>query len=165
MSHLRNLAGDFIVDTPATESIIKPYVISHGTMECRNLHRSKQFYEQVLGLECVVHSPSSMIIRCGTKFHITAVEVGESEHEADILQHWGLDLPSQAAVDEAHAALAARKDELGIKQLKEPMMRHGVYSFYLQDFDSNWWEIEFSPGFLHDDIFDFGDRYELQPAA
>src|SRR3546814_7387663 len=38
-------------------------------------------------------------------------------------------------------------------------MQHGVYSFYFECLNSSWWEIEYYDGFLHDDFFDFGDRY------
>jgi hypothetical protein len=39
---------------------------------------------------------------------------------------------------------------------------HGVYSFYLEDLDHNWWEIQYyENGFQHDDFFDFGDRFSM----
>jgi hypothetical protein len=37
--------------------------------------------------------------------------------------------------------------------------QHGVYSFYMEDRDHNWWEIQCFDGFQHDDMFDFGDRF------
>ena len=43
---------------------------------------------------------------------------------------------------------------------------HGVYSFYFEDLDHNWWEIRYyEGGFTHDDYFDFGDRFEMEEAA
>ncbi|UUZ71156.1 hypothetical protein LP415_18650 [Polaromonas sp. P1(28)-8] len=39
------------------------------------------------------------------------------------------------------------------------MKQHGVYGFYLEDQDHNWWEFQYYDGVQHDDMFDFGDRY------
>jgi hypothetical protein len=36
-----------------------------------------------------------------------------------------------------------------------------VYSFYLEDLDGNYWEIEHYDGSMHEDAFDFGDRYPM----
>ena len=57
-------------------SVVKPYVLSHGTMECFNLGESRRFYEEFLGMECVQHARRTMAVRCGMKFHIVCVQVG-----------------------------------------------------------------------------------------
>ena len=111
-----------------------------------------------------MHSPTSIAIRCGLKFHITAVEVGESLHPANMLNHWGLDLQSREEVDKAYQDVLAAKEKYGFGDIKPPMDRHGVYAFFFQDFDTNWWEVQHYDGFLDDDIFDFGDRYQLKGA-
>ena len=49
------------------------------------------------------------------------------------------------------------KDTYGIRQVLKPVLQHGVYSFYMEDRDHNWWEIQCFDGFQHDDMFDFGD--------
>jgi catechol 2,3-dioxygenase-like lactoylglutathione lyase family enzyme len=165
MSVIRNMTDDAITDPKNQGSVLHPYMISHGTLECRSLAKSRTFYEEFLGLECVVHSPTSMAIRCGLKFHITAVEVGDALHPGNLLNHWGLDLESRDAVDKAYADIIAEKERYGIAEVKQPTDRHGVYSFYLQDLDGNWWEIQHYDGFLHDDIFDFGDQYALEDRA
>lgn len=161
MTELRDFIDDAIVDREERASILKPYVLSHGTLECRNLRVSRKFYEEFLGLECVVHSPSSMVIRLGLKFHVVAVEVGDAMHPAELLNHWGLDVGSKEEVDASYQKVLEYKDVYGIMEVKEPVARHGVYSFYFRDHDSNWWELQHYPGFIHDDMFDFGDRYEL----
>ena len=165
MSVIRNMTDDAITDPKNQGSVLHPYMISHGTLECRSLAKSRKLYEEFLGLECVVHSPTSMAIRCGLKFHITAVEVGDALHPGNVLNHWGLDLESRDAVDKAYADIIAEKERYGMAEVKQPMDRHGVYSFYLQDLDGNWWEIQHYDGFLHDDIFDFGDQYALEDRA
>ncbi len=44
------------VDPEPRNSIIKPYVLGHGTLECFSLAESRRFYEEFLGLECVRHA-------------------------------------------------------------------------------------------------------------
>lgn len=140
-------------------SVIKPYALGHGTVECRDLKASRRFYEEFLGLECVRHAQPAMAVRCGMKFHIFAVEVGDDLHKTNLLNHWGLDLESREAVDAAHAAALANKEKYAIRQVMDVVNQHGVYSFYIEDLDHNWWELQHYDGFQHDDVFEFGDRF------
>lgn len=160
MSHTREIIVDGIVDpSPERNSIIKPYVISHGTLECQSLKKSRRFYEEFLGLECVHHAMPAIGIRCGLKFHIICVEVGANVHPLNVLNHWGIDVESQEKVDEAYENALKYKDKYEIRQVFKPVSQHGVYSFYLEDLDHNWWEVQYMPGFQHEDMFDFGDRF------
>ena len=68
-------------------SVVKPYVMSHGTLEVRNLQKSRRFYEQFLGLECVRHVKPGMVVRCGMKFHIVCIEVGNAIRTSSFLTH------------------------------------------------------------------------------
>ena len=140
-------------------SIVKPYALTHGTCECYDLKSTRKFYEEFLGLECVRHAPPGMVMRCGLKFHIVCLEVGDAVRPCTISNHWGLDVASKAEVDEAHKRLTELKDRYGVKTIMPVQMQHGVYSFYFEDLNHVWWEIEYYDGFLHDDFFDFGDRY------
>jgi predicted lactoylglutathione lyase len=135
--------------------------MSHGTLECYNLKASRKFYEEFLGLECIRHAQPAMVIRCGLRFHIVCVEVGDHLHPTTLLNHWGLDLASKEDVDAAHAAAVASKDAFGIRQVTDTQLQHGVYSFYIEDLDHNWWELQYYEGFQHDDMFDFGDRFSM----
>jgi len=45
----------------------------------------------------------------------------------------------------AYELLDTVKDDYGIKRIKKPHQQHGVYSFYFQDLDGNWWEIVSNP--------------------
>lgn len=143
-------------------SVVKPYVLSHGTLECYDLKQSRRFYEEFLGLECVRHAKPAMAIRCGLKFHVVCVEVGKSVHPANVLNHWGIDVRSKEEVDAAFGKARELKEVYGIRQILEPVLQHGVYSFYMEDLDHNWWEIQYYDGFQHDDLFDFGDRFSME---
>ena len=58
------------------QSVIKPYCMSHGTLEVYSLKASRRFYEEFLGLECVRHGKPATIlfyfalIYSGLKFFI-----------------------------------------------------------------------------------------------
>lgn len=154
------LPNDCRVDAPSHESIIKPYCLGHGTLECVDLAASRKFYEEFLGLECVRHALPAMAVRLGMRFHIVCVEVGDQVRPAHLLNHWGLDVGTSEAVEKAYHAALANKDKYHIRQVLPPQNMHGVYSFYLEDLDHNWWEIQYyENGFQHDDYFDFGDRF------
>jgi len=143
-------------------SVVRPYVMSHGTMECYSLKESRKFYEEFLGMECVRHAKPAMAVRCGLKFHIVCVEVGAAVHPCNVLNHWGLDVGSRAEVDRVHREAIAGKDKFKIKQVLDVVDQHGVYSFYLEDLDHNWWEVQSYDGFQHDDMYDFGDRFSME---
>jgi predicted lactoylglutathione lyase len=156
----RNVIVDGIADTPDRNSIVQPYLMSHGTLECFKLSESRKFYEEFLGLECVRHGKPAMLIRLGIKFHVVCVEVGDQVHPQNVLNHWGLDVPSDEKVDEAYQNALKYKDKYKIRTVMEPTRQHGVYSFYMEDLDHNWWEIESAAHFMHDDMYDFGDRFD-----
>ncbi len=117
---------------------------------------SRKFYEEFLGLECVRHALPAMVIRCGLKFHIVCVEVGDNVHPLNVLNHWGIDVESREKVDEAYQNALKYQEAYKIKQVMKPNLQHGVYSFYLEDLEPhNWWEVQSIDGFQHDDMFDF----------
>jgi catechol 2,3-dioxygenase-like lactoylglutathione lyase family enzyme len=161
MSKIREMVDDAFADPPQTDSVIKPYALTHGTLECYKLKNSRRFYEKFLGLECVQHGPRTIAVRCGFKFHIIAVEVGDQLKPVGYLNHWGVDVATREEVDAAHAAATAMKDQYGIGKITEPVTQHGVYSFYIEDVDHNWWEVQYyEAGFQHTDMYDFGDVFD-----
>jgi catechol 2,3-dioxygenase-like lactoylglutathione lyase family enzyme len=160
MSMIRDMVEDVFVDPTAKTSILKPYVMSHGTLECKDLSASRRFYEEFLGLEVVQHGQRSMALRCGLKFHVICVAVGDQIHSMSYLTHWGLDVRSREAVDQARVAAIENTERYGIRKVADAVDQHGVYSFYIQDLDYNWWEIQYyEAGYQHSDIFDFGDVF------
>lgn len=166
MSHTREMIVDGIAEpSPERTSIIKPYVMSHGTLECRSLKESRKFYEEFLGFECARHAIPAMVIRCGLKFHIVCVEVGDNVHPLNVLNHWGVDVESKEKVDEAYESALKYQEKYKIRQVLKPVSQHGVYSFYMEDLDHNWWEVQYIPGFQHEDMFDFGDRFSMEDDA
>ncbi|MGW1783743.1 VOC family protein [Streptomyces sp. NPDC002143] len=115
-------------------------MISHGTLSAIDIQESRRFYEEVLGFEVIQHAPVGLLIRRGSEHVYVVVEEGQAS-PMRLLDHNGLDVESNEAVNEAHATLLSVKDKYGLKRIHKPQEQHGAYSFYFQDMDSNWWEI------------------------
>ncbi|NYE25161.1 VOC family protein [Pigmentiphaga litoralis] len=148
-----------LIDSRHPGSVVKPEYLSHGTLECYSVTTSRRFYEEFLGLECVRHGKRSMAIRCGMAFHIVCLHVGNRLRPCSVDNHWGIDVASAEEVDRIWKAAGELKDTYGIHTITQPVDQHGTYSFYIEDLDHNWWEIQFYDGIQHEDMFDFGDRF------
>lgn len=127
-----------------SQKVEKPLIpltmISHGTLNSIDMQASRRFYEEVLGFQVVQLSPVSMLIRLGTDHVYVIVETGEKGH-MQILDHNGLHVATREDVEAAHRILHEVREEYGIGRINKLMDQHGVYSFYFEDLDANWWEI------------------------
>lgn len=140
------------------EPVVKTTRLSHGTLECADLVATRRFYEEFLGLECVYHQPEGgMMIRLGGSWCIFVVKIGKKDSEMPILNHFGVDVATKEEVDQAHQACHEYKEKYGIKKILQPKDQHGAYSFYFQDLDGNWWEIEHVAEDHDDRMFARGD--------
>src|SRR5262249_59816337 len=86
-----------------SRSVVKPMLLSHGTLMCKDLARSRRFYEEFLGLEVVRHARPAMMLRLKTGMYVVAVCIGEKVPNQHVLTHWGVNVASRAEVDRAHA--------------------------------------------------------------
>lgn len=138
--------------------LIEPLKLSHGTLECHDLEQSRRFYEEFLGLESVWHGPRTLMVRKGGDWVVVCVHRGDKVRPVGVLNHWGIDVASREAVDAARELALAHKDDYGIQAVHNVQDQHGVYSFYLQDRDGNWWEIQHCPDDQqHPEVFARGD--------
>lgn len=153
-------------------SVLKPRLLSGGTMVASDLDRSRRFYEDFIGFETVRHKPDALLLRDGNHrygdhpyWYIEVVQREAIDHPQHVLNHWGLDLEDEAAVDRCHELAHAHKDTYGIRKIQRVNRQHGAYSFYLMDLDSNWWEFEAygGPRITRPDAADVVPTYE--PAA
>lgn len=133
-------------DTPAARlaALNQPMILSHGTLECRNLAASRRFYEEFLGLECVRHSKRSLKIRKGGYWCIVCLERGDHVQPLRIGNHWGLDLGSREAVQRAYALANEHKEKYGIQKITKITDDTDTYQFYFMDLDGNWWEFQYA---------------------
>lgn len=145
----------------AVASIVKPLMLSHGTLECRDLAASRRFYEEFLGLDCVRHNEPAMLVRKGGYWCIVCVGLGKAPAGTQLLNHWGIDVATAEEVDAAYEKALDLKDVYGIRTVTKPGDQHGVYSFYMQDLDGNWWEIQKVPDGLNDIMYARGDAVKM----
>lgn len=130
-----------ITDRSSKEPLIKAQRIGHGTLEVADLRKSRRFYEEVLGLECIQVSMVSMLIRLGTDHTYAVVQTGKKTRaDMNLLNHNGLDVGSREEVDRIQDLMASIQDEWGLKAVQPISQVHGDYAFYMCDFDGNWWE-------------------------
>jgi len=145
---------------PETGTKVQPELklnfLSHGTLESRDLEFSRRFYEEFLGLEVHRTSPISLIIRLGGP-HVYAVVYSKRPAEMNLLNHNGLDVETQADVDEAHRVVCEQAEKWRLHKISKPILQHGTYSFYFWDADENCWEILTNPKGGYSWLFELGD--------
>lgn len=150
------MSNESRTDAPV-RSAIKPKFISHGTLASRDLEKTRRFYEDFLNLEVVRTSPISMMVRLGG-VHVYAVVQSKEEFTMPRLNHNGLDVDSDADVDEAFRTVNAVQNKWGLTRITRPVVQHGTYSFMFWDFDGNCWEILSNPKGGYNWIFEKGDQ-------
>ena len=162
-----------VMTKPETGSAshVKPTLLIGGTFVTKDIKRARRMCEDVLDLECAEPEKGVLLIRekghlPGEKLHgqpywiLEAREVAEIDIPQEMLNHWGVAVPSQAAVDEAYEKISAAQKEFGIGRVQKPRFRHGSYALYFVDGDSNWWEIEYrTPDLLYTTLRQKGDQH------
>ena len=136
---------------------IKSRFISHGTLGSHDLEATRKFYEEFLGFEVVRTSPVSLFVRLGGK-HVYAVVQSRHYKPMDRLNHNGIDVETDADVDEAWRLCHEQARKWGITRITQPVAVHGTYSFHFMDRDGNDWEILSNPEGGYTWIFDQGDQ-------
>jgi extradiol dioxygenase family protein len=116
------------------EPHLKPALLSHGTVESHDLHEARRFYEEFLGLEVTQTSAVSLMLRLNSKTTIACVQT-KGETSAGIYSHFGLDMQSEAEVDQAYNVALEQQENYGIKKITKPTHQHGTYTMYIIDRD------------------------------
>lgn len=150
------------MNTPVVETSEDPALklnfLSHGTLESKNLDKTREFYTAFLGLEVVRTSPISILIRLGGDNTIAVVEQkNRADEEMPMLNHNGLDVETQEEVDAAYKTVMEQKDQWGLHKIGKPLLQHGTYSFFFWDMDNNCWEILTNPQGGYSWLFEKGD--------
>jgi catechol 2,3-dioxygenase-like lactoylglutathione lyase family enzyme len=135
----RRLAMPAITDRSTEEPLLGKMSMNHGTLACRDIAKTRRFYEEVLGLDVVQGSPVSLMVRKGANYVYAVVEA-PIEKEGSMLNHNGFEVATAEEVDAAYRKLLTVKEEWGLK-IMPPRTLHGDHTFYFLDFDGNWWEI------------------------
>jgi hypothetical protein len=161
-----------VMEAKSATSHVKPSLLISGTFVTRDLARARRMCEGLLGLECVEPEKGVLLIRerghkpgeklAGQPYWVLeAREVKDIEVPQEMLDHWGVSVPSQAAVDEAYEKVNAQQKEFGLGRVQKPRFRHGSYAFYFVDADSNWWEVEYrTPELVYTSLRQKGDQVD-----
>jgi catechol-2,3-dioxygenase len=137
---------------------LKLRYLSHGTLESKDLERARRFYTEFLGLEVIRTSPISLLIRLGGTNTIAVVEQKKRTEVMSMLYHNGLDVETQAEVDECHRLIVENAATWDLKKIGKPSLQHGTYSFFFWDMDDNCWEILTNPPGGYSWLFEMGDQ-------
>jgi len=121
----------------------RPKILSHGTLECRDLVASRRFYEEFLGLTVVRHSQNSMKFRLGEYFCVVCLQRGDRARPTLVGNHWGVDMATKEDVIRAHQLAHEMKDVYGIDKITK-LIDNETYGFYFSDLDGNWWEMQYA---------------------
>lgn len=159
------------LERPVTQPFVRPTSLIAGTLVSTDLTRARHMLEDAFGLECVRPAADVMYVR-DRGFGLGGARRGEPYWvleirekpviavEQEMLNHWGMAAPSEAAVDEAYAKLNAAKGEYGITRVQKPRFRNGSYACYFIDADTNWWELEYrAPELTYDVLRAAGDLH------
>ncbi len=142
----------------AVDPILKLNFLSHGTLESKDLEKSREFYSDFLGLEVVRTSPISLLVRLGGPNTIAVVYQKKKDSKMTFLNHNGIDVETEEEVNEAHRMCEKYADEYDLKRISKPQVQHGTYSFYFWDRDDNAWEILTNPKGGYSWLFERGDQ-------
>lgn len=150
-----------MTDTPSEprpEPTLKLNFYSHATLECRDIQKTRQFFNEFLGFETVQMSPASFWARLGGNQVIVVVKAAIPSGEMNFLNHNGLDVATEAEVDAAYETVQRDAQKWGLKKITKPKVIHGTYCFYFWDQDGNAWEILSNPKGGYSWGFELGDQ-------
>ena len=131
-------------DAEPRGSIVAAGPVSYVVLESRSLPVSIRFYRDFLGLDVAQPAPHYCLLSDRDGWVRTiAVEVGDRLVPQKVSNHHGITLSGgPEVIDAVHARATASAREFGLGKVFSPTHQHGSYSFYLQDPDTNWWELE-----------------------
>ena len=131
-----------ITDRSTKAPLLELGILTHGTLHCLDVVKTRRFYEEVLGIEVIQTSPISLLVRKGTHHTYAVVEQPAGAHPPmNFFNHNGFAVRTKEEVSQARELLMQIKDEWGLPKVMPINHMHGDTSFYFQDFDGNWWEI------------------------
>jgi catechol 2,3-dioxygenase-like lactoylglutathione lyase family enzyme len=139
-----------VMNTP----LVKPELLSHGTIECSDLAATRRFLTEFLGIDVVRPLPEAQYLWKGGPWSVVCVCVPDSEAKEQGPQNrFKLSVPRASDVDAAHAAALAQQSTYGIRKVEPVEENAGVRSFKLQDLNKHWWEITSVTQSYYDAIF------------
>ena len=144
---------------PAVEPALKTRLYSHATLEAKDISFTRRFFTEFLGFETVQMADVSFWARKGGNQVIVVVKSPtKNKNEMPFLNHNGLDVGTDADVDQAHETVMRDAEKWGLHKITKPAVQHGTYCFYFWDKDDNAWEILSNPEGGYSWGFELGDQ-------
>lgn len=132
---------------------------SHATLECKDLDKTRQFFDEFLGFETVKMGSVSFWARMGGDQIIVVVQGPRKGADAmPFLNHNGLDVATDEEVDRSYELVKENAEKWGLHKISKPVVQHGTYCFYFWDMDDNAWEILSNPKGGYSWGFEIGDQ-------
>jgi predicted lactoylglutathione lyase len=153
------MASTLESSTDRAKPVLNTRFYSHATLECKDIKRTRQFFEEFLGFETVQMASISFWARMGGDQIVVVVQsTRKTKDLMPFLNHNGLDVATDAEVDEAYQQVKVHAEEWGLHKITKPIVQHGTYCFYFWDMDDNAWEILSNPEGGYAWGFDMGDQ-------
>jgi catechol 2,3-dioxygenase-like lactoylglutathione lyase family enzyme len=129
-------------DAEPRGSIVPAGPISYVTLECKDIQKTIRFYSEFLGIDVEQQAPHYFFSRGNGGVCLIGVEVPDVAPQP-VLNHHGITLRGEPElIDRLRDAVVAHAEDFGVMKVLPATSQHGSYSFYMQDLDTNWWEIE-----------------------
>ncbi|MBV9582171.1 MAG: VOC family protein [Chloroflexi bacterium] len=130
-------------DAEPAGSLVPAGPISYVTLESVDVGESVRFFHEFLGLDAESHG-HYFFSRGNGGVNVVGVQVADMQYPQPLLNHHGITLYSgrEALIDELRESASGRAADFGVMKILPATYQHGSYSFYMQDRDTNWWEIE-----------------------
>jgi catechol 2,3-dioxygenase-like lactoylglutathione lyase family enzyme len=138
--------------------MIKPELLSHGTIECSDIAATRRFLTEFLGIDVVRPLPEAQYLWKGGPWSVVCVCIEDADAKEQGPQNrFKLSVATAAEVDAAHAAAQKQQAVYGSRAVEPSEERAGIRSVKLQDLDQHWWEITNASQRHYDEIFAKGD--------
>jgi len=134
-------------DSPLTEERFPgrgylPQALTHGTLQCDDLAKTKKFILGVLGLEQAggLSDRTVYVKHPATPWYIVMLPRKPRQYLAPV-NRFTLQLATVEEVEAARRDFVTNKSALGLNQIGDVERADGKASFIFSDLDKNWWEL------------------------
>ena len=130
-------------DAEPSGSLVPAGPISYVTLESVDVEQSVRFFRDFLGLDAESRG-HYFVSRGNGGVNVIGIHVPAMEYPQPLLNHHGITVYSgrEALIDDLRKSAETSAAEFGVMKILPATYQHGSYSFYMQDRDTNWWEIE-----------------------
>lgn len=119
-----------------------PQALTHGTLQCDDLEKTKAFILGVLGLEQAggMSDRTVYVKHPATPWYVVMLPRKPRQYLAPV-NRFTLRLATTAEVEAAHKQFVSNQFSLGLNEICDIERADGKASFIFCDLDKNWWEL------------------------